>query len=196
MSNNDRNPLPVLAPPGAGLPAYERIIAKMMVRWKAARVDRATAVHTFATEREAILRLVHDTPEKARSSRVLIKRLRGLEDSSRYWSVLMTLDHVRIVNAQVTRVIRDLAEDRQPEGRASTAAVKPGQQVDDSVITAFDMGCRELEDRVASYPVLASKRRFAHPWFGDLDAAGWHYMVGFHMRLHRKQIECIRASLA
>jgi hypothetical protein len=29
---------------------------------------------------------------------VLIARPRGLEDSSRYWSVWMTLDHLRIVH--------------------------------------------------------------------------------------------------
>ncbi|MBX3389322.1 MAG: hypothetical protein KF691_07680 [Phycisphaeraceae bacterium] len=44
----------------------------------------------------------------AAAERVLIPRLRGLEDSSRYWSVWMMLDHLRIVNSQVAMVIASL----------------------------------------------------------------------------------------
>ena len=28
-----------------------------------------------------------------------------------------------------------------------------------------------------------------------MDAATWHFMIGFHMRLHLKQIDLIRAGL-
>ena len=41
--------------------------------------------------------------------RVLIRRPPGLEDSSRYWSAFMTLEHLRIVHREMVRIIDALA---------------------------------------------------------------------------------------
>jgi hypothetical protein len=48
---------------------------------------------------------------------------------------------------------------------------------------------------VAATPYLRTKARFAHPWFGPLDAAGWHLMAGMHLSIHRVQIERILQGL-
>lgn len=39
---------------------------------------------------------------------VLIDRVVGIEDSSRYWSVFMVLDHLRIVDEGMTQIIQAL----------------------------------------------------------------------------------------
>ena len=196
MSNSSSSsPMPQLAPPGAGLPKLEQWIASIGVRWQAARVTRAASTATFASEANAIRVLVEQQSPAALAVPVLIKRLRGLEDSSRYWSVLMTIDHLRIVNDQVADVIRSLAAGRVPDRKASTAAVKPSREVDHAVIAAFAKGSSEFERVVAECATLKTTVRFAHPWFGPLDAAGWHFMAGFHMRLHRKQMLRILAGL-
>lgn len=187
---------PKLAAPGAGLPKIERFFANLMIHWKAKRTSRETAATTFATERDAILKLLHTTPTEQLTTPVLIKRLPGLEDSSRYWSMLMTLDHLRIVNDQIKGVIASLCAGQVPPGATSTAAVKPSTQVDASIIAAFETSCAEFEKIVAAQVDLKMPLKFPHPWFGQMDAAAWYFMTGFHMQLHRKQLELILVGLS
>jgi len=189
------DPTPKLAAPGAGLPKIERFFANLMIHWKAKRTSREAAAATFATERDAIFKLLRSTPTERLTTPVLIKRLPGLEDSSRYWSLLMTADHLRIVNDQIAGVIASLCAGKVPAGAASTAAVKPSEQVDSSVIAAFEKTCADFEKTVAAQSNLKTTLTFPHPWFGPMDAAAWHFMTGFHMRLHRKQMELILAGL-
>lgn len=179
---------PRLAPPGAGIPTIERLIGGAIFtiqRWRGTP-RRFTAL--FERERQAIARLYHDRDEDTLNRRVLIPRLRGLEDSSRYWSVAMTLDHLRIVNEQITRVIDELTQGRVPAGQASTAAVKPKIDTGAKVIPAYESSCDGLIAMAAASPELRTKARYAHPWFGPLDAAGWHAMAAVHMGIHRAQI--------
>ncbi len=124
---------------------------------------------------------------------VLIPRLRGLEDSSRNWSVWMTLDHLRIVNMQIAGVMQALLAERVPPGKASTAAVKPSPEATAAVLPAYHASCDAVE-RVAARaaaPSLRTRLRFAHPWFGPLDAAGWHAMAAMHMGIHKAQVRAI-----
>jgi hypothetical protein len=188
------NPTPKLAAPGAGLPKIERFFANLMIHWKSKRTSREAAAATFASEREAILKLLHSTPAEHLKTPVLIKRLPGLEDSSRYWSMLMTVDHLRIVNDQINGVIASLCAGHVPPGAASTAAVKPSTRVDTSITAAFETSCADFEKTVAKQADLKTALKFPHPWFGPMDADAWHFMTGFHMQLHRKQLELILAG--
>jgi len=118
----------------------------------------------------------------------LIKRVRGLEDSSRYWSVWMTLDHLRIMHTGLTRVIASLSREITPPGAASTAAVKPSPQVTAAVVGEYEASCEALLATVAAADNLNTAARFTHPWFGPLDAAGWHALAAGHIGIHRVQI--------
>ncbi|MEO8426326.1 MAG: hypothetical protein ABI651_04355, partial [Verrucomicrobiota bacterium] len=89
---------PKLAPPGAGLPKIELFIARLLFRWRRWRGNRDSFHTRFQQGRAAIEKLIESCDAKTAACRVLIERPRGLEDSSRYWSVWMTLDHLRIVN--------------------------------------------------------------------------------------------------
>jgi len=75
--------------------------------------------------------------------RVLIDRLPGLEDSSRCWSVWMTLDHLRITNAAFAEVITQLRNGQIPPGKASTAAVKPSETANAFVDATYEALCDE-----------------------------------------------------
>lgn len=189
------NPPPQLAAPGAGLPKIERFVAHRMIRWKAVRTTREQASACFATERAAILVLLPGHDEAALSQPVLIKRLPGLEDSSRYWSLLMVVDHLRIVNREIAEVITTLGAGRRPGREASIAGVKPSPAVTAAVIAEFEQGCEDFQSAVAAVPDLKTAQVFSHPWFGPMDAATWHFMTGFHMRLHRQQMRLILAGL-
>lgn len=191
--NQTPDPHPPLAPPGAGIPTVERLVGGAIFAFNRWRGSRERFAAQFAVERAAIADLCRGRDGGLLKRRVLIPRLRGLEDSSRFWSVWMTLDHLRIVNGEIARVIEDLTNGRVPEGRVSTAAVKPSADVGPEVLPAHERACDRLVDVAASRPTLRTSVRHAHPWFGPLDAAGWHAMAAMHMGIHRAQIARILA---
>ena len=193
---HDSTVLPQLAPPGAGLPKPELFVANLLFHFRRWRSSRAKAVAEFATLRDELLLLGELSDAFSGTRRVLIARLPGLEDSSRYWSVFMTFDHLRIVNDFISETIAALLAGRSPERVADTAAVKPTPLVEVPLLLAFAESCRRLEQTVADVPNLTTPLRHPHPWFGLLDAGSWHFLAGFHMRLHLQQILKIREALS
>ena len=185
-----------LAPPGAGLPAYELRIGRILFAMRRWTGSRAAFNAGFQRERQIIRRLVESCAGDSAARRVLIRRPPGLEDSSRNWSVWMTLDHLRIVQTGMTRIIGDLTHGRMPEGTVSTAAVKPSPQVKGEVVAEYEDSCTALLATVAAADHLKTGLRYAHPWFGPLDAYGWHALAAGHLGLHRVQIERIVSGLS
>lgn len=186
---------PRLAAPGAGLPGIELQIARVLFALRAWTHDRQRIDALFRQERALIAELVRSCPAGRLGERVLIPRPRGLEDSSRHWSVLMTLDHLRIVNLACASIIRELSEGRVPAGKATTADVKPSPNVTESVLATYEASCDEVLAAVASAKNLDDPARFAHPWFGPMSARRWHVLAAVHLGLHRKQLEAILADL-
>jgi hypothetical protein len=187
---------PKLAPPGAGLPKVEHFIARVIFSITRMTGSRESFDAKFSRERDQIAAMVRSCTAESGARRVLIARPRGLEDSSRFWSVWMTLDHLRIVNGRMALVIASLAKGVVPPGRASTADVKPAVDVTDAVVEAYEKSCDDVLAAAANAPDLKSSVCFAHPWFGPLDAAGWHTLAGTHMAIHRVQLERILNGLA
>lgn len=186
---------PQLAAPGAGLPLPELFIGRMLFTLRYRTGSRESFTERFLQERAAIRRLLDACDEKFLKERILIKRPPGLEDSSRYWSVLMTLDHLRIVHHEFSRIFGALGNGVIPEGKASTAAVKPDPVVTEAVIAEYETSCDLLLKAAAAVPNLRSQVRFAHPWFGPMDAFAWYALAGGHMGIHRVQIERILNGL-
>jgi hypothetical protein len=187
---------PKLAPPGAGLPKIELVVARLRFAWMRRRGTREQFTAQFERERDVVLKIVRSLEPALAGRRVLILRLRGMEDSSRNWSVWMTLDHLRITNTAFGQVMHLLANGRAPDRVANTAAVKPNPEVNASVVDGFERSCEFVLHTLAGIPDLHTKVRYSHPWFGPLDAAGWHAICGWHMGLHRRQIESILHGLA
>lgn len=185
----------VLAPPGAGLPKIELFIARLLFAFRLRNGTRESFTAAFEEERLGILELAGSCDAESAARRVLIARVRGIEDSSRNWSVWMTLDHLRIVNGGITRTIDALAKGVVPPGKASTAAVKPSPDANATSVAAFEESCDAYLAKIAATPDLRTKARFPHPWFGPLDALGWHALAAGHMAIHRVQIERIIAGL-
>jgi hypothetical protein len=186
---------PQLAPPGAGLPKMELFWGRRLFSFFRLTHSRPALTARFERERLRILELVRGCYPDEAARPVLIPRLAGLEDSSRNWSVFMTLEHLRIVHAAVGHAIRLLAVGQTPSGSVSTAAVKPPTGVGPEAVETFQASCRDYLVAVEETPNLKTTTRYAHPWFGPLDAAGWHALVAFHITLHRRQIETIVRSI-
>ncbi len=182
---------PILDAPGAGLPALELFVARKLFALRRILGSRESFTNQFVQERQMICRLVDACEVSLRAERALIPRLRGLEDSSRFWSVWMTLDHLRITNLVFAKVITSLAAGHVPQKKASTAGVKPDPDVTGAVEMAYEESCDKVLAAVAEVTDLRTPARYAHPWFGPLDAAGWHALTAMHMGIHRAQIQCI-----
>lgn len=173
----------------------ELLIARMLFAWRRATGSRASFDAEFRRERAAVRALYEKCDPRRGAVRVLIKRPVGLEDSSRNWSVWMTLQHLRIVHMSITRAIGSLAKGIVPDGQADTATVKPSADVESDVVAAYERSCDKLVEQVAATPDLNTKARYPHPWFGPLNAAGWHALAARHLAIHRVQLERIIAGL-
>ena len=183
--------MPALDRPGAGLPKVELAVARLLFRWSRMTESPVVFRQRFLTERAQVRSLVDACPCGRRGEPVLIERVRGLEDSSRFWSVWMTLDHLRIVHTSVVGIIRTLEAGKVPAGEASTAAVKPSPAVGAEVEAAYEASCEGVLAMLNQTGECRSGVRFAHPWFGPLDARGWRALAGTHLRVHRIQLERI-----
>ena len=172
------------------------MIARLIFGWTRKHTSREQASMNFALRKNEIVQLVRGCNANSGGQRVLIARLRGLEDSSRYWSLFMTLDHLRIVNDSIAGAVTSLVSGKVPPRAASTAEVKPNPKSDASIIATFEQSCSQFEQAIAAFPNLSTPTKYTHPWFGPIDAAGWHVMAGFHMNLHLKQIQNILSHLA
>lgn len=186
---------PQLAAPGAGIPRVERVIGGFFfsIRGRWGSVDSFT--RKFESERERIRWLVESCDSKEAGKQVLIARIRGLEDSSRYWSMAMTLEHLRITNTTFAGVIRTLIAGKVPEGKASTAAVKPRGGVGVEVLMDYEQSCDELLNSILTTNDLRTVTKFSHPWFGPMNAREWYALAGSHMGIHRIQMERIIKGL-
>ena len=138
-----------------------------------------------------MLRLTENLDPALAQKQVLIKRIQGIEDSSRNWSVLMTLHHLVIVNTGIIATIEQLAAERPLNRKVSTAAVKPSPGQTMAMLGKFRENVQQYRERIDRLPGLDSKTRHLHPWFGQLNAHGWHCLAAVHHTIHRKQIEAI-----
>ena len=189
------NSIPQLEAPGAGLPAPVLFVARRLFAFKCRFGKREAFSAEFEAERQAIRDLVQSCGADQLSRRVLVPRLRGLEDSSRFYSVWMTLDHLRITNLGFAKIIEELVDGRTPDFVVSTADVKPDPNVRSEVADAYEQSCEHLLETLRRTGDLHTAVKHPHPWFGPLNAYRWLALAAMHMGIHRKQIATILKRL-
>lgn len=189
---------PKLDKPGAGLPFIEWAVAKYIVfprRFKNSSKEKALA--DFAEQSDKILKLARGLSSEQLVERRLIARLQGLEDSSRYWSVAMTLDHLTIVGNLMSHAVIELSKGSNALKVVGTAEVKPGAAADAarSLKDFEEMTERFLLEVGKANIDVRSKVTHPHPWFGPLNAYQWLVFAAPHENIHLRQIEAIVALL-
>ena len=188
-----------LAPPGAGIPFIERIITRFIILpFYAAKMDWYQTDQLFISEARKIKKLFAGIPPEKRQEPVLVPKQRGLEDSSRFWSATMVLEHLIIVGEGISRIMTSLLRGEHPQERADIAAVKPkGRQSQSVIALEFQKFVDDQRNTLGSQgSKSAAKLRAPHPWFGNMTASQWHWLMAAHMRVHRQQLEVIAAKLA
>lgn len=197
---------PHLQPPGAGLPFVQGLLLKY---WLYPRLiknyDGNASLDAMLRETARIIALAAPLDEEAFFRRVLVDPLPGLEDSSRFWSVAMVMEHLVICMRPMTHIAETLAAGKAMNIEVSTAAVKPkgGRTLSKAQwIALFDDVTNECAGRlrpIAARSDVAQPARTAprvrHPFFGPVHARGWIWVMGVHPTTHRRQAEQIVAGL-
>ncbi|MEW6055309.1 MAG: hypothetical protein AB1540_01735 [Bdellovibrionota bacterium] len=189
-----REATPQLDRPGAGIPFFERMVARYVLLPRLVwRRDWEDARALFEKEQKKILLISAGLSEEQMDLKVLIDRIRGIEDSSRFWSVSMTMEHLEVVGRAITAIICDLANDKQPSIEVDIANAKPKKNHNAKSARAdFEKFCIESMNEINTRAVNKNSRlKFPHPWFGPLSAHQWHGLMAAHQALHRKQIQLI-----
>lgn len=189
---------PKLDKPGAGLPFFEWAYAKYILLPRLFKnTTKEKALDFFSKEGNKIIVLASNLSLEQLSQRRLIPRLAGLEDSSRYWSVAMTLDHLVIVGNGTRQLIAGLSSGKSGFKARGTADVKPNVNVDaTTILSAFKEMSENFVKEINAVDVEAyPNHTHPHPWFGPQNARNWLAFASVHQRLHRQQIEAIIARL-
>lgn len=183
---------PKLDKPGAGLPFHEWFVAKYFIVPKMLReTTREQAIDLFKRESDVILKFAKELSTPELTERRLVPRLTGLEDSSRFWSVAMTMEHLVIVGSGMRGIVEKLATGITDIPKISTADVKPHTDVDgNKIFDDFQAMTDEWlktakESDLSKFP----NAKYAHPWFGPLTAEQWILFAPQHQVIHRRQIK-------
>lgn len=114
-----------LAPPGAGIPWFERnlIGAGIRLAGQFTAKDRLTAL--FRDEAMRAIDAASLLSEDNGRRRVLVPRFLGIEDSSRNWSVFMVLEHLVIVNSAIAAALPRLYAGHSVSTEVRIEDVKP-----------------------------------------------------------------------
>ncbi|MCC7460708.1 MAG: DinB family protein [Proteobacteria bacterium] len=192
--------LPKLAPPGAGLPWLENFILRYL--YYPAKLKQTTwseNLDRLQRETRNIINICEQLTEQEFQTRVLVQRLRGMEDSSRYWSAALTIDHLMITLKGMSYAAVELSQGREVTMTVGTADVKPKQEDVTNKATML-LNLKNLTDETVSKLKPFAKEhslecKAAHPWFGKITADGWVWTLAQHQALHRRQIQMIVKQL-
>lgn len=182
---------PTLQSPGAGLPAFELAWLRIMFRVACGLISKRVGLRWFMFEAERITALAGNVLAEQGATPILINRVVGIEDSSRYWSAYMVLDHVRIVDEGITQIVQTLSSDRTFPQEIRIQDVKPSRESGPETIDRFCHAVAIYESTINQLGKLGFTMSHAHPWFGPMTAHDWHCLAAIHHWVHRRQLERI-----
>lgn len=192
----DKLQSPTLAPPGSGLPWLENLFLKYVYFPNKLRQSNwAGNLNRLERETERIIQICRKLNENSFQTRILIPRLKGMEDSSRFWSVALTMDHLMITMQGMSMIAHELAQGKNPDVNTDVAKVKPKQENitnREKMISDFKQISVEVVAKLKAIEKNHSNQfKVDHPWFGKITCEGWVWTLGQHQSLHRRQIEMI-----
>jgi len=154
------------------------------------------ALKIFEKEGELIVQLANTVSKNKQQERILVPKLFGLEDNSRYYSIAMVLRHLLIVGNALQDRIPSLSQGKKLEKAIKIEEYKPYEIIDENIIQEYEIffkGFKEiLESKVDN---IYLENSHEHPWFGNLKAKEWAVMGAIHQMVHRRQIEAIIKDL-
>jgi hypothetical protein len=193
MVENDDDIQKSLAPPGAGLPVIQAFALRYLI-FPAYCLTTSwdKALDAFQSEGQKLVTLVEPLSEEQLQRRVLVKAPLGIEDSSRYWSAAMVLEHLMEVGSRIATGVIELTQGVMVTVKADIADVKPkggsGMEIIEDYRQFLNDYVRVMTEDIGD---RSSKSEHPHPWFGKLNAHQWVCLGAVHQSIHRKQMERI-----
>lgn len=188
---------PGLQRPGAGLPALEGFFLRHLLFPLYSRmVSIEKAVNSFEHTSRRIAMLVDNRPLRVQHTRVLVPRLTGMEDASRYWSPLQVMEHLILVTDSTTLLASALACDEKPKIKIRMTALKPTGVLEkqEKPVEIFHQHMTRAVKIIRTTSAWSTKMKVVHPWLGALDSRQWIVLLAMHQKLHKRQIEAILAT--
>ena len=150
----------------------------------------------YDKEGEKILTLASSLDHEQLFKRILVPKLFGLEDNSRYYSVAMVLTHLlNVGNALQTR-IPVLSRGEKLDGHVAIEDVKPYTQRDEEIVAHFQNFMRSYREKLEEgIEDIHIENTSEHPWFGAFNPKEWSILGMVHQIVHRRQIEAIMKDL-
>lgn len=186
-----------LEAPGAGLPFLDSLLMRFYVgpfvskrgtveeNWK--RFDRIN---------KKIMEMVQPLSFEQIHKKILVPKLKGIEDSSRFWSVAETLEHIEMVGDSVCEGIEFLQNGIVPEKAANVAEYKPkGKYNGVDPRPAFEAFNKRIQDRLKGKKISLDPPFYRHPWLGMLSSQQWQWLLSGHSGIHYNQIKHILKQL-
>ena len=196
MIDAEGRDFPKLAPPGAGVPGYQKWVGKhvLLPLW-CLSVPPARVPDRMELQAKALEDLARGWSAAQRERRVLVPPQIGLEDSSRFHSWALVVEHLAVIGNSLLGILVELTHGRTPPGEARTEAFKPRGEIGaDQAIDEYRAMLRRLRRAIETgCPDWRSPARFPHPWFGPLGARQWASFAPFHQDIHLKQARRIRS---
>lgn len=180
----------------SGIPWIERFIGGLLLgRWCRKNPPARSAALLREQQRE-LAAIVAAAGDRAHT-RVRIRRLPGLEQSSTNYSLAMVADHLARVNRDLAATLAALARNERPTIAVVIANYKPDPAARiDRAMADLDESIRALEVSLADPGAFArSLQTHAHPWFGELPATTWACFPPFHQAIHLRQAALIARGL-
>ncbi len=127
---------------------------------------------------------------------VTIPVYRGIDETMVGWSIGMTLRHCCMVNAAIMALIERLAQGHTPESLpCAKTDFEPAPEHGMEQASRLRAQAVFYEGLLAGLPGLETAIRTPHPFFGCLNAHGWHCLLGLHLGFHVPQLQAIRERL-
>jgi len=176
--------------PGAGIPWYqEKFIKHIVVPVLPFVMGWERSLSFLQKQINEIVLLVEDLDEKDLAKQVLIPPMFALEDSSRYWSINMVIEHLVTVNLGTYEIVDLLSQEKEIQRELATAKVKPFKNTDHiQKLVVFEKAYSRM---IKKNSKKVSQLKKAHPWFGPFTNYQWHAFIGLHNKLHKRQIQKI-----
>lgn len=178
---------------GNGLPKMDAIflrhigfpILKTFVSWN-------MAMTFFEYEGEKVLELVKSLDKDTLFKKVLIPKIFGIEDNSRYYSPAMVLWHLIYVGQTLQEGVISLSKNQKLDFTVKIENFKPFIQIDENIVNQYEVFLSDyrktIEDNVENKYI---NNCHAHPWFGCLNPHQWLVMSSIHQMVHYGQIKQI-----
>jgi len=185
--------IPTLERAGAGISKPKRLFATyVMFPLLDKTISWERAWDIYDSEGQKILKLASTLDNEALFKRVLVPKLFGLEDNSRYYSVAMVLRHLLSVGEALQKRIPPLSQGKRLDGHVAIEDVKPYTQIDETIVTQFSDFLQSYRDQMENnLGDIHIDNTSEHPWFGAFNPKQWSILGMVHQIVHRRQIEAI-----